>query len=119
VQVTLRERGREVRQELTGLVVGYPAEYRRFGVDQGLLGRLVAMTGGRLLTDPQAALAPEGLRAPGQERAPLWGARLALALCLFPVAIARGRLPVPWDRLPHLLGRRWLRRGRRPQTETP
>jgi Mg-chelatase subunit ChlD/uncharacterized membrane protein len=119
VQVTLRERGREVRQELTGFVVGYPAEYRRFGVDQGLLGRLVAMTGGRLLTDPQAALAPEGLRAQGQEWAPLWGALLALALCLFPVEIALRRLPVPWDRLPHLLGQWWRLRGRHPQTETP
>ncbi|HEV8634757.1 MAG TPA: VWA domain-containing protein [Chloroflexota bacterium] len=105
VDVTLYENNRPARTESTGFVVPYPAEYRYFGPDENFLGRLAAITGGKILRDPRAALSPEGLRFQGLEWTPLWPYLLALALALFPLDIAMRRLQVPTELVARALSR--------------
>jgi hypothetical protein len=105
VDVTLYENGRPSRTESTGFVVPYPAEYRYFGPDENFLGRLAAITGGKILRDPRAALSPEGLRFQGLEWTHLWPYLFALALALFPLDIAMRRLQVPTGLVARLVAR--------------
>ena len=92
-------------RETVGIVVGYPAEYRRFGPDNGLLGQLSEPSRGAELSEVERAYRPEGLRPAGQERLPVWPWLVGLALVLFPFDVAIRRL-----RTDHTLARRLLER---------
>jgi hypothetical protein len=106
VDVKLYESGKVTRTESTGFVVPYPAEYRYFGPDENFLGRLAAMTGGKILRDPRAVFSGDGLKFQGLDWTPLWPYLLGAALLLFPLDIAMRRLQVPTE-LVHRALVRW------------
>jgi Ca-activated chloride channel family protein len=93
-----------VRDDTTGVVVSYPAEYRDFGVNQDTLATLAATTGGTVLHSPSDAFNPAGLRFTGQDALNLWSWLLGLAVILFPIDVAVRRLRI--DPV-HLAGRTW------------
>lgn len=80
-----------LRRETAGFVVPYPAEYRSFGVDKELLGRVAAAAGGRVLREPREAFARD-LPFEGQMRFPLWPWLLIAAALLFPLDVGVRRL---------------------------
>jgi len=95
LRITQREGGAVLYQQLSGFVVGYPAEYRPGPPNLPLLETLAARTGGRVLSDPAEALRREG-PARGRESHDLWWPLLALALVLFPLDIAVRRFRWEW-----------------------
>jgi len=106
VDVNQYENGKVARTESSGFVVPYPAEYRYFGADDNYLGRLAAITGGKILRDPRAVFSSDGLRFQGQDWTPLWPYLLGAALALLPLDIAMRRLQVPTE-LVHRALVRW------------
>lgn len=108
VNVVEYQSGRVVKQELTGVVMPYPAEYQRFGVNQQNLASIAAVTGGSVLHDPSESFSHVGIPFEGRDRVPLWPWLLALAAILFPIDVAIRRL-----RLDPLttLGRGWTSLG--------
>ncbi|HEY3110035.1 MAG TPA: VWA domain-containing protein [Chloroflexota bacterium] len=106
VDVSQYENGKAARTESTGFVVPYPAEYRYFGADDNYLGRLAAITGGKILRDPRAVFSSDGLKFQGLDWTPLWPYLLGAALILLPIDIAMRRLQVPTE-LVHRALVRW------------
>lgn len=96
-------------RETVGIVVGYPAEYRRFGPDAAFLGQLAEPSHGLALGDPERAYRTDGLKPAGQERLPIWPWLVGLALLLFPLDVAIRRLRVDHTFVRRLIGR--VRRG--------
>jgi hypothetical protein len=94
-----------------GASVPYPEEYRDIGVDRGLLERLAAATGGRVV-DPADAASLDRLLAResggSSRKVPLWPVLAGLALAFFFLDVAARKLTLPEglrDRFQKLFGR--------------
>ncbi len=81
------------RQETDGFVVSYPQEYRAFGLNGGVLAKVAAVGGGRVLRSPSDAFASD-IVFEGQTRLPLWPYLLGTALVLFPLDVGIRRLKI-------------------------
>ncbi|HXF81852.1 MAG TPA: VWA domain-containing protein, partial [bacterium] len=108
VSVIARGRGRP-RVATSGFVVPYAPELRDVQPNRAVLARIVEVTGGRILTDPRAAVDP-GRSA--NARAEGWPALTAVAVGLFLLEIAWRRLPAVAQHAAALVlsARDWLRR---------
>lgn len=90
VQVSVKEDGEVIGQQVLGLVAPYSAEYRASGVDSAFLSELAGRTGGGMLTEPLAAFEGQ-LRSLAQSRQ-IWAPLLLLVALLFPLDIAIRRV---------------------------
>jgi len=86
------------RVQTAGFSQPYPVELRSFRTNGALVERIRQTTGGRILHEAEAALAP--LPDAGASITELWMLFLAAALCLLPLDIAFRRLAIP---VPELL----------------
>ncbi|HEX8228898.1 MAG TPA: VWA domain-containing protein [Chloroflexia bacterium] len=110
-----------------GMVVPYSPEYRGAPTDSGLLARLAALTGGRVLSldNPSASL--EHNLPPARSTSDLWPLLLFLAILLLPfdvgvrrLAITRADVDRAWAEVRRRLG--WSGRtvpATAPQASTP
>ncbi|MDQ7843515.1 MAG: VWA domain-containing protein [Armatimonadota bacterium] len=85
-----------VRRTTTGFVVPYAPELRDLVANRTVLAHLAEATGGRLLSDPRAAVAPT--RSP-REAADAWPYTAAAAAALFLAEITWRRIPAIGDSL--------------------
>jgi uncharacterized membrane protein len=92
VQITEETPEGERRTTTSGLIVPYSPEFRDLEANQGLLERLAAITGGRILTNPSESFEP-GL-PPAYGDMPLVWWLLMVAALLLPLDIAFRRLNV-------------------------
>ncbi len=104
--------------QTVGLVVPYSPEYRALPGNNGLLGRLTATTGGRILTaapSDAAAVFRHDL-PPVPRTTDLWPWLLLVALLLLPLDIGARRIMLGWRDLPRF----WAElRGRLTPTAPP
>ncbi|MBI2941253.1 MAG: VWA domain-containing protein [Chloroflexi bacterium] len=91
VEVEQRQGSASAKTETSGFVVPYPAEYRRFGVNQDLLNRITQLSGGQLIAEPAVVFRREAIFE-GFEWQPFWHLFLAAAVVLFPFDVAVRRL---------------------------
>lgn len=89
-------RGKEIgsASQTLGVVVPYSPEYRGDGGDEGLLGRIASLSGGRVLTldDPKPVFDHNFL--PVRSATPLWPLLLLFAILLLPFDIGVRRVAV-------------------------
>lgn len=90
VQVSVKEDGQVIGQQVLGLVAPYSAEYRTSGIDSAFLSELAARTGGGILSEPLAAF--EGQLESLARAREIWAPLLLLAALLFPLDIAIRRV---------------------------
>ncbi|MDQ5823812.1 MAG: VWA domain-containing protein [Chloroflexota bacterium] len=110
-----------------GMVVPYSPEYRGAPTDSGLLARLAALTGGRVLSLDNPAASLEHNLPPARSTNDLWPLLLFLAILLLPfdvgvrrLAITRADVDRAWAELRRRLG--WTGRAvpaTAPQASTP
>jgi len=84
------------RRVTTGFVVPYAPELRDLEANRAVLARIAEGTGGRLLSDPRAAVAP--MRSP-REAADAWPYFSTAAIALFLAEITWRRIPAIGDYL--------------------
>ncbi len=101
VTVASRDGAGRERVKTSGFVVPYSPELRDLTTNRALLARVAEATGGRLLDDPKAAVAP--VRT-SRAAAGAWPALAGTALGLFVVEIAVRRLPAITQHLAALAG---------------
>ena len=112
--VTARDTAGRVRVRTAGFVVPYSPELRDLTVNRALLAHITETTGGRLLDDPAAAVAP--LRTT-RSAANSWPLFAGTALGLFVVEISARRMPAIAHQLGVLLGAIRSRAGKPPTTQ--
>lgn len=89
-QITVKEDGQVIGQQVLGVVAPYSAEFRASGVDLALLNELAERTGGGPLGEPLAAF-QGGLESLARARE-IWAPLLLLVALLFPLDIAIRRV---------------------------
>lgn len=88
--VAVVARGPQARGVTTGFVVPYAPELRDLTANRSVLARIAEATGGRILADPRAAMAPaRSPRAP----ADAWPMLTGAAIALFVAEITWRRIP--------------------------
>jgi Mg-chelatase subunit ChlD len=90
-----------------GVVVPYSPEYRGVGTDHGLLTRIAALTGGRVLTLDQARAAFDHNLPPVMSQIDLWPLLVLMAVLLLPLDVGVRRVAVSRRDLRHAVA--WLR----------
>jgi hypothetical protein len=107
VQVIGAGTGTGMLAQTVGVVVPYSPEYRGDSGDEGLLTRLAAATGGRVLGLQQAGAAFEHNLPPIRSDTDLWPLLVLLAVLLLPFDIGVRRVAVGPQDLARLLA--WIR----------
>src|SRR5207244_11543396 len=108
--VTARDASGRTRIRTAGFVVPYSPELRDLTVNRALLAQVTETTGGRLLDDPAAAVAPARTTRSAANSWPLFA---GTALGLFVVEISVRRMPAIAHQLGMLLGAIRSRAGKR------
>jgi Mg-chelatase subunit ChlD len=112
--VAARDPDGRVRVKTSGFVVPYSPELKALGVNRALLARIAEATGGRLLSDPAAAVAP--MRTT-RSTANTWPVFASTALVLFVVDLAVRRMPAIAPHLAAIVGAIRGRATRPPTTQ--
>ncbi len=107
VQATGAGTGTGMLAQTMGVVVPYSPEYRGDSGDEGLLARLAAATGGRVLGLQQAGAAFEHNLPPVRSDTDLWPLLVLLAVLLLPLDIGVRRVAVGPQDLARILA--WIR----------
>lgn len=109
VTVAARDASGRVRARTTGFVIPYSPELRDLTVNRGVLEQIAEATGGRVLDNPRAAMAP--MRT-AQQTTDAWPIFAGAAVGLFVLEIAFRRLPVVGYHLAMIAGTvlAWVRR---------
>ena len=89
-QITVKDDGQVVGQQVLGVVAPYSAEFRASGVDFALLNELAERTGGGALAEPLAAF--QGRLESLARAREIWAPLLLLVALLFPLDIAIRRV---------------------------
>jgi uncharacterized membrane protein len=89
-QITVKEDGQVLGQQVLGVVAPYSAEFRASGIDFALLNDLAERTGGGPLAEPLAAFQGQ-LESLARARE-IWAPLLLLVALLFPLDIAIRRV---------------------------
>lgn len=114
VAVSARDASGRTRIRTTGFVVPYAPELRDLTVNRALLAQITESTGGRLLADPAAAVAPA---RESRSAADSWPVFAGAALGVFIVEIAVRRAPAIIHHLGALIAALRSRAGRPPTTQ--
>jgi len=112
--VTARDASGRTRIRTAGFVVPYSPELRDLTVNRALLAQVTEATGGRLLDDPAAAVAPA---RESRSAADSWPLFAGAALGAFVVEIAVRRAPAIIHHVGALLGAIRSRAGRPPTAQ--
>jgi uncharacterized membrane protein len=102
------------RVSSSGFSNPYPAEYRAFRANRGLLQRISDSTSGKAIQDATEALRP--VPKPGESIQELWSMFLFLAALLLPFDVAVRRIALP---VGEMLAKVWARVRQRPAREVP
>ena len=102
------ESNQQAGSQSFGLSVPYSPEYRRVGINHGLLKRLAEETGGKYSPSPQEIFRHDLI----SQKTPieLWPWCLWLACLLFPLDVALRRIlePIPWVEHASTFVKRWM-----------
>ncbi len=102
INVEGKEGDRSVGARVVGLAIPYPPEYKKFGLNSGLLADITRAAGGQILTSEAKVFSHEGLW--GMKRIqPLWPLLISLAIILFIFDVASRRVILPAGYLRYML----------------